>query len=506
MLDFVCCDDDVLISQNQAFLKNPANVKTAFTQHYFAAEYTNGRYYRPLVTLSFMTDTWIGKGAAWTYHATNVILFIGSCLLLFLLLVLIQTLLLATTRAEGNNGIWLPFLGSMLYAVHPLQAMAIAWIPGRNDTLLACFFLPSLWCFIKYRSTRILRYLWLHLISFSLALFTKEVAILIPALCLAWVFLIENKRDIRKWLDETPIFVWMGIGIGWFLFRGNALGLFMAGDPGPGGPLLTQVSVLAGLLTRYYGKIAFPLHLALLPDPDLTPIIYGLIFLVLVAIAFWRLKGLPQRLMVFGLLWSTGVLALSVPFSKSSDIRNLGLLEHRMVLSWAGVLIAWLVAANEVKWTFSKVWFALGVICLTLLASLSVNRIPDFMDPRTFWGKAVRESPNSSNAWHNYASVLSDDKRYEEAIIYFQRALRIDPDRQLSHLNLAYVYHQQHRYAEAIEECYKELDIAPYSEKACLSLFHLYLKVGNPSLAQKWREREQDIRNGKFVQPFKRNR
>lgn len=506
MLDFVCYDDNVLISENQEFLKNPANIKAVFTQHYFAAESPAGRYYRPLVTLSYMTDTWLGKGAAWAYHATNVAIFILSCLLLFLFLKQIQNALQhPSDPAIPPNG-WLPFLGAMLYAVHPLQAMAIAWIPGRNDTLLACFFLPSMWCFIRYRLTRKLTQLGCHLALFVLALLCKETAVLIPVLCLAWVWLIEGNRNWKKWFDETPLFLWMGIGLGWFLLRGYALGLFMAGNPEGGVPWLSQAGNLTGLITRYYGKMAFPVHLALIPDMAETPVIYGLIFLILTFIVFWRLKGLPLRFMAFGLAWALGVLVLSVPFSKAYEIRNVGLLEHRMVLAWAGILTAWMAAATLLKWSPSRIWLGLSSASLLLLSFLSVQRLPDFIDPRCFWAKAIIESPESSDAWHNYGSVLTYDLRYEASEKAYREALRLDPQRPLTHLNLAFIYTQQNRRSEAIDECYRELDNTPFSEKACLTLSILYYEVGNPRMAQGWKEREQKIRAGQFVLPFKRNR
>jgi tetratricopeptide (TPR) repeat protein len=146
------------------------------------------------------------------------------------------------------------------------------------------------------------------------------------------------------------------------------------------------------------------------------------------------------------------------------------------------------------------------LLCFPLLACISTQRLPDFLDARRFWAKAIKESPKSSDVWHNFASVLTDDTRYMESEKYYREALRLDPSRHLSHLNLAYIYNKQYRRAEAIEELYRELENAPFSIKACESLSILYLEVGDARLSQEWKEKAAKMKAGIYVQPFKQHR
>ncbi|MFO7534307.1 MAG: glycosyltransferase family 39 protein [Kiritimatiellia bacterium] len=481
---FVSYDDNVLVRDNVEFLNKPSNVGKAFSSHYFLADSPRGRYYRPLVTLSYMTDTWIGGGRAWLYHATNIVL-----------LVLAASFLLLLLKAMPGGSPGIAFAGALLFAVHPLQAMAVAWIPGRNDTLLACFFFPALLAFFRHRRTGRPAWLFVHLACFALALLTKETAVCIPVLALAWLWFVEGGRDWRKWLSHTPFYVWLAMGLAWFLLRASALGFFAAGNPGTGFSWLAQLRTLTGLLVRYYGKTAIPAHLALVPDPARTPIIYGAVLTVATALAVWRLRPRERGLALFGFFWAALILALSVPFSSPPEVRNLGLLEHRMVVAWAGVGIAWLAIARGAGSWRPGLGAGAAAVAVVLLGGLTRERLPAFLDMRSFWTRAVAESPDSSDAWHNYGCVWLVDRRFDEAEKAFRHALAVEPGRPLSHLNLAYIYSEQKRYAESFEACFQELKNEPYSVKACQSLAVLYGKTGSPDLAREWRRREQELRS-----------
>ncbi len=82
---FTYFDDNLIILNNNQFLSDFSNVPGAFQRDAFIRE--TGIFYRPLQTLSYMTDILISGGNnAWMFHLTNILLFgLIACVLYFLL-------------------------------------------------------------------------------------------------------------------------------------------------------------------------------------------------------------------------------------------------------------------------------------------------------------------------------------------------------------------------------------------------------------------------------------
>ena len=479
---FVCYDDNVLIRDRLEFLGNPAYVGKAFLQHYFAAESQGGHYYRPWITLSYMTDTWIGGGKPWAYHATNLALHIAVTGLVFMFF---RTLLAGMKRDLAA------FLAALVFAVHPLQVMAVGWIPGRNDMWLAFFMLVGLLAFMRQRKTGSPLWMGVHLAAFVLGLLSKESAICLPLLCGVWLWLVEGKSRVRELMRDLPLIAWVGILFVWLFMRSLALGIVLTLDPfvtfGP----LERISVMTGLMLRYFGKILIPVGMALIPDMAESTALYGALGLVLLVGVYVRRRSPEDRLMAFGMILGVSFLALSVPFSHTMGVRNLGLLEHRMYMPLVGFLAAWLIG---IGWR-SRVAPILALAFVAMLGMVTVERLPALSDMQAFWSRAVKESPQSTDAWHNYGCVQVSVKRTEEAIAAFARSLELDPHRPMSYFNLGGIYYNRGQYGRAIENLKKELENNRYSFKACDLLAETYYKSGDVEQSKEWRRRANELRD-----------
>ena len=174
-------DDYGLIVENFKFTGDIRNIFQAFTQDAFGGK---GAIYRPLLTVSFMLDAvWSGV-RPWGYHLTNILLHLACCLLLFKLL---KTFL---SRAG------IAALFTLIFAVHPALNQAVAWIPGRNDSLLALFVLASALAFVRYVENRNWQWLGAYLTLSLAALLTKESAVLLPLVFLpVYGFILNRKRE-----------------------------------------------------------------------------------------------------------------------------------------------------------------------------------------------------------------------------------------------------------------------------------------------------------------------
>jgi len=72
------------------------------------------------------------------------------------------------------------FFLSLFFALHPVLTQAVAWVPGRNDSLATIFIFSALIFFQRFLSKEKLMDLIFLSLFFLLALFTKESSILLP--------------------------------------------------------------------------------------------------------------------------------------------------------------------------------------------------------------------------------------------------------------------------------------------------------------------------------------
>jgi hypothetical protein len=104
---FIGFDDKEVITKNINFLSDLRNIPEAFTKDAFIGK--NSHFYRPVQTLSYMTDIFLSGGNhPWMYHLTHVLLIGAISCLLFLLL-----LKLAIPVKPA-------LIGTLMYCAHPL--------------------------------------------------------------------------------------------------------------------------------------------------------------------------------------------------------------------------------------------------------------------------------------------------------------------------------------------------------------------------------------------------
>src|SRR3954453_2077306 len=220
--NFIGFDDTAILKQRYFIIGDLSKIKLAFTTDAFLG--TNGSFYRPLQTVSFMLDALIGGPKPFIYHFTNLVLYIvGSLCVFWLLLTLGYQRLLSLLLA-------------LAFSLHPLFVPMVAWLPTRGDLLLTIFVIVSLVLFIKsFRTNRAALVVW-HGLTFFLALLSKETAVAVPPLCLFYYYLEFRKTPARKLI--TGYFVaWLIAGAVWYYLHSA---LHVVGDNSVGLAALIQ--------------------------------------------------------------------------------------------------------------------------------------------------------------------------------------------------------------------------------------------------------------------------
>ncbi len=103
---------------------------------------------RPVVTLTLGLNYAYGKSRVRGYHAVNLAIHILAAWTLFG--VIRRTLSLPLLRARfGSAATPLALAAALIWTVHPLQTGAVTYIIQRSESLMALFYLLTLYCVIR---------------------------------------------------------------------------------------------------------------------------------------------------------------------------------------------------------------------------------------------------------------------------------------------------------------------------------------------------------------------
>jgi hypothetical protein len=312
-------DDHYLIVENFSYIDKLSDIGHTFLED-VSHQGQGGSLYRPMLTVSLILSAQISGTAPFGYHLIDIILHSASCCLLFAALQI-----LGFKRS-------ISFFGTLFFCVHPAITQATAWIAGRNDSLLAVFILSGFITYTKFLSTSLLKWYFLHLLCFALAMFTKESAIVFPFLAL--LYSISLKKE--KILSLTTVLLlvsWGIILVNWHILRSAAM-ITPIGDE-----LQATTTVLSNLWIAlfYFGKIFWPINLAFAPIAMDIHITIGIISVGLLSLALFLSERKDWKLIFFGIIW---FIAFLVPtfFYDLAVVTPPKFYEHRGYIPFMGIL------------------------------------------------------------------------------------------------------------------------------------------------------------------------
>jgi len=457
--DFTYLDDNTLILNNQAFLSDFSNIGEAFRTDVFHIFNHSAFYYRPLLTISFMLDYQIGGTAPFAYHFSNLVFHILAACLLFVFL--------KNLRYRRD----ISFLLSLVYLSHPVLTQAVAWVPGRNDSLLAIFILSAFIFFIQFLRRGQLKCFVFHLLFFALAIFTKETALfVVPLFVFFFYFLNLSKKNVPK---LNILIGWTGVLGLWFFLRSlipNSSVFLVSAE------MIKSVLINLLAVIQLIGKSIFPFNLSVLPIIQDTSFVYGIVALGLITSLFFLKKEKRWNYLLFGLGWF--FLFLLPSFLKLNPGSVVDFIEHRLYLPIIGLLIV-LLELNPIKnWRKNKLYYYSFLIVVGMFGSLAFLHSFNFSDRLVFWQNAVETSPHHPLTHRNLGAMLYLEGDMVNAEIEFKESLKLNPNEEMAHNNLGLVYSNLGRLEESEMEYKKELEINPFYDNAYFNLGLLYYRKG----------------------------
>lgn len=470
-------DDTPLILDDTPFLLSDGAALAAFRRPFFPAEGHRQRYYRPLVTASFVADAAIEPPpSAVSFHRTNVLLHAATTALVALLA---ESLGLSPVYAAGVG---------LLFGFHPSVVETVAWVPGRSDGLMAVFALAAMVAW--FRSSREVdtsrRWLAVHVACFALALLSKETAIVVPFLCALHAALVEKKPAL---LRAPGIWAaWAAVFAGYAVLRWRALGAAGASAES----FSVSNAGLAGVIS--YGKLFLPIEhdvLATVRDSSWVP---GVAALGLVAAAARRVHVERRR----AVLWALGIVPLFA-LAPTLLVADFLILDNRLYLPLAGVAIGLALAVDDLlaQGVVSNAVLhgAFGVLVI-VAGALTVRRARAFESPRAFCEAAVDGSPHLGLAHLNLGAVEYKDGNFHAAEREFRVALECNPSEPSAHNDLGLLHLDAGELGPAESEFLAELALNPNYSKAHYNLGLVLSRTGREEAARDHFERAVAIAPG----------
>lgn len=483
--NIVYLDDNVLVTGQYQFNKSLSNIPQAFKEDIFRTPQNGGSFYRPVERLTFILDAQFGEGAViFMSHFSNVLLHILAICLLFVFLL------------KLNINKLTAFLFTLIFAIHPLTAQTVAFISGRNDSLLAIFVFPALIYLIKYLETRKNKYLVWNLVFLVLALFTKETAVILPAIFILYILIFIGYKKI---IEDHNLYIklvslWVGVGVLWFLIRMLVFHNFIGNASY--NIFLSIYHNLPSLIPAI-GKVFLPFDLSVFPVIQDMTMLYGAISLLLLVVWFFLSEKKNLKLIIFGFSWF--FLFILLTLIQPRDI-TAAFSENRIYIPMFGFIFVILGLGRirlpsfikkkinyEVNW--KKIILILSLLIILIFSIVTMYRNSYYKNKLNFWENAVITSPSFAFNHNNLGAMEYLDGDMETALKEYKIALELNPNEPMAHNNLALIYASQNKLKEAEEEYKKEMEVNPGYDNAYFNLGLLYFGEGrNDEAVENWKK------------------
>jgi hypothetical protein len=394
--DYTYYDDHFLIVESHSYIDKWADAGHAFFED-VSHQGQGGNLYRPIMTISLILSSQISGTWLFGYHLIDIILHCATCCLLFAVLQL-----LGFKRTVS-------FVGTLFFCVHPAMTQAVAWVAGRNDSLLAVFILSCLISFIKFLSTSSLKWYFFHLLFFMLAMLTKETSIVFPATAILYFYTLKGKKVFSI---TTILFLtgWIIVIVNWHILRSSAM------ITPVGNNLQAAALVLSNMPIAlcYLGNIFWPFNLAFAPISSDIHITAGIISAGLLGLAFFLSNRKEWKFVFFGCFWF--IVFLAPTFYYDLGFRTPPkFYDHRIYVPFMGILFVLLSFSFTGIERFIKRIIPYTIILVVCgLGLLSFAHTSNFKNSLALHEYDALTSPNDPKLYTAVTQMTIPKKLYNE--------------------------------------------------------------------------------------------
>ena len=381
--------------------------------------------WRPFTSLALAFGRTLQGGDPLGFHLVSLLLHIASAIMVFRL-----TALLLRTRAHVADGTRAALGGAaaaLLFAFHPAQVEAVAWISAVNDPLWGFF---GLWSLLSYERARALgKAPWWSALMMLVALACKEQALVLPFIALAMDFTAPRADGRRLPSRAALVCLVLAVAI-WYALRAVVFGTIGAGlfrDSGDFGfssarEFTFRIELAGGFLENLFWPVApavfRPVH-PVLPEGS-QAVLFGGLWLGGAALAglLAFLKG--WRALALGIAIA---LAVITPFVISPDKAGLFPESDRyLYVAVFGAALGLVALLARMRSALPLVVVSLAIVAV--FSQQSWAHQDRFANELAFRDAAVEDAPESPNVrWGAGRAYIAEYQRTQNVDLLGQAYL-----------------------------------------------------------------------------------
>ena len=405
------------------------------------------RHYRPLVLASYAVDYAMSGPDPLAYHATNILAHGLTAWLVFLL--------------AGAWGVARPgaLVAGFLFLIVPVHSEAVNYVAARSSLLATLFTVAALYAFSRFRERdgapqKALAWLVASYGFWGLGLLSKEIAIVAPALMIAFDILIARTRRRAGALVWAAPYLPLVAGAAYYLWKGDVMRIMtmiLAGE-GNRDPLRnvwTQLRVAVRALGLYVWPAGLSVHHEIPVSTSWVEwrvLAAAAVLIALTAGAAWAARrtrngNAVRSCLAMGWVWfvvaslPTSVIPLTIQFQ-----------EHRLYFPGVGLAIGLgaLAYQGSVRVSERHGVARSGVVMIGAAAALGmvvldVHRTRLWGDGLSLWEDAQGHNPPSARIQNGIGIGHLRAGDNAAALARFEAALHVDPTFREAFANSAYV-------------------------------------------------------------------
>jgi tetratricopeptide (TPR) repeat protein len=434
--------DDIASIRNNPHLRKLSHAFTAPAQTTVAG--------RPVLALSLAINYALGGLNVWGYHAFNLAVHIGNALLL---LGIVRRTSAVNGVPEGRSG--LAAAVALLWLVHPLATGSVTYIIQRAESLMALFYLLTLYSAIRGWNV-------MAVVACALGMATKETMATAPLMVglYDWVFGGQPWRETRRrrWR------LYAGLGATWLVLAVLVAQGARTQSVGFG---LENVSAWDYARTQF-GVVLHYLRLAMWPHP----LVLDYFWPIAKTSREWVPAAMAMAILLGAIVWAlrrrswigfcgAWFLVILLPSSSIVPVVTEVAAEHRTYLAVLGIIVPVTVAL--VRWTRTTIPV---VVIAGVLGVLTFARNADYRTEVSIWADTVAKRPNNPRAHNNLGNALLAEGKPQDAIAHFREALQLEPNFAIAHNNYGNALKSLGQTEDAIAHFTEAIRLKPGSAEA----------------------------------------
>lgn len=473
-------DDSYQVLDNR-YIRSFHYLRQVFTTSVWSFRDLQARtnYYRPLMTFGYLVCYKLFGLAPFGFHLANLLLHVLIVLLLFHI-----TVTMFRDRA-------LAFGAATLFALHPIHTESVAWVGAVADLEVTFFFLLTFWFFLHVGTSEGGRSEPSHIamvVSFALALLSKEQALTLPLL--ATIYEHFYRADGAETTFRQKAFryraLWMS-SVAYVLLRIHYMGAFAPVSRFPNLSVYQVLLSAFSLIGQYAQKLVWPVRLCAfyvfrksssLLDPGFLGGVGVLVFFAVVFKFLWR----RDRTSSFGLVWLLVTLlpvlnaqwvGLNVFAERYLYLPSVGLC---WVAAWS-VERLWIIASRNRPFftkSLATVLASLAILCMVRI----VTRNRDWRDDLVLCSRTLAASPDAYPMLMNLGTVYAKEGHFDAAETAWLEVLKKSPGNIPTLNNLGNLHLMQGHIWEAIDSYRQAVQASPKNGRSHLNLGYAYSLVG----------------------------